>query len=451
MAESYQVLRQPDSMVFYTDKVQEVLNEYEAKYPGQAGNITAFYHAWINSRYADYALFHNDLPKAKSYLDKATSYQEKNTFDLYSYFSTYADYYRATGQFGKAFQFIEQEAALRMKEPDAEAGLSKRRALIYNQMGNDSLALSEIQKSIGISDSLTRKRFSDQSDQLRSIYEINRLETEGKKQTDIIRMQFLMLICLVLFLLLLAYYLFKFYRIRKQLARAAREADEANSATSGFLHNMQRGIQAFLQDIAQVSDRLINESSPRKRTQYADQLRAQNEIAQHVIFNILDVSKIESDRMKFHYEEIRLKGLVQEVTSTLRHTIRNGVAITITADDNLLIRTDLMRLHQILTNILRYAVTHTHGKEICLAIKHQDQSVLFSVSGEEWTLSEEEKQTMFDRLAQTAGKLQEMELEMIISRGLILKLGGQIQVYTGTDSRIEFSFPSSPTPENNPI
>lgn len=447
LAESYQILQQPDSMIFYTEKVREVINNYEKKYPGEASGIIAFYYTWINCRHVDYALYHNDLPQAKKYLGQATFYQEKNRFDLYSYFSTCADYYRATGQYDKAFQYIEKETALREKNKDTDPSLLKKRALIYNYMGNDSLALREIYASIQLSDSLNRQRFTHQSDQLRSIYEINRLETEGKKQEGLIRIQFLTLVCLALFLLLLVYYLFKFYCIRKQLSVAAREADEANSATSGFLHNMQRGIQAFLQDIARVSDRLIEESDPAKRAAYADRLRAQNELAQHVIFNILDVSKIESDRMKFHFEEINLKGLIQEVASSVRHTVGNGVEIKILADEGLLIQTDLMRLHQILSNVLRYAVSHTAGKEIRLACKKEGLSILFSVSGENWTITEEEQQNMFDRLAQTSGKLQEMELDMIISRGLILKLGGRIYVFTGPDSRIEFIFPLSPTPE----
>lgn len=447
-AQSYQLLQQPDSMRFYVDQVRQVMDAYVKKYPGQADNITAYYYAWIYSQYADYALYRNDLPKAKKYLDRATSYQEKNTFDLYSYFSTYADYYRATAQYDEAFRSLEKEAALRQKNKESDPSLLKKRALIYAQMGNDTLALSEIQKSIRLADSLNRQRFSDQSDQLRSIYEINRLQTEGEKQAKFIRMQILTLTCLFFVVLLLVFCLYKFYRIRQQLALAAREADEANSATSGFLHNMQRGIQAFLQDIAHVSDLLINESDPQKRSDYAAQLRTQNEIAQHVIFNILDVSKIESDRMRFHFEEIDLQGLVYEAVSAVRHTLRTGTEIKLTAPDGIRICTDLMRMHQILTTVLRYAVVHTPGKEIRMTYRKQDDSVRFSVSGPDWILSEKERQTMFDRLAQTSGKLQEMELDMIISRGLILKLGGRIEIHTGTDSRIEFTFPLSTTPEN---
>lgn len=448
-AQSYQFLQQPDSMRFYADQVRQVMDEYVKKYPGQANNITAYYYAWTYSRYADYALYRNDLAKAKSYLDQAASYQEKNTFDLYSYFSTYADYYRATGQYDEAFRSLEKEVALREKKQKPDPSILKKKALIYAQMGNDTLALSEIQKSIELADSLNRQRFSEQSDQLRSIYEINRLETEGEKQAELIRMQILTLTCLFVVVLLLVFYLYKFYRIRKQLVLAAHEADKANSETSGFLHNMQRGIQAFLQDIARVSDLLINESDPQKRSAYAARLRTQNEIAQHVIFNILDVSKIESDRMKFHFEEIDVQGLVYEAVSAIRHTLPPGTEIKLTAPEGIRIRTDLMRMHQILTNILRYAVLHTPGKEIRIAYQKQDEEVCFSVSGADWILSEKERQTMFDRLAQTSGKLQEMELDMIISRGLILKLGGRIEIYTGTDSRIEFIFPLSSTPEND--
>lgn len=445
---------QPDSMKLYVDLVKGLVDELEKTDSAQAASSTAYYRCWINCRYADYALQHNQPEQARRFLEQATSYKEKSlhTPSLYFYYTSYSDYYLATGQYEKALHSLETEVKQWEKNKGEIApAFLERRALIHFRMGNDTLALDEIRQSIHLSDSVNRQRFADQSDQLRSLYEIKRLEDEGKKRTGIIRVQLLALTCLGALLLLLAFYFCRFYRIRKQVAIAAREADEANRTTSGFLSNMQQGIQAFLHDITRTSDRLIREPDPGKRSEYAGRLRTQNELAQHVIFNILDVSKIESGRMKFNYDEINLEGLVLEARSALQNNPFRHVEIHISATGDLLITTDALRLHQLLTNLLRYAVLHTNGKEIRLTYHPEGNSVRFTISGENWVISEEEKQRMFDRLAQTSGTLQEMELEMIISRGLILKLGGSIQVYTGASSRFEFLLPQSPTPENDPL
>lgn len=452
LSECYHELGQTDSFKIHLDSVCQHVKKVESLHPEKPDTYLDFYWVWICCRYADYYLSRKKPDLAKKYLDEAGGYIKNSTYGLYVdlYYYCYSDYYLATGHYQQALEYLDEGFRHRSDTLSGEdPELIRKRAQIYYQMGNYPLAINEIQRSIQVADTLNNKRLTDQSKQLRSLYEVNRLQAEGKRQTYIIHVQMLLLLLLGLFIVLLGFSLFHFYKIKHQLAAAAKEADEANSNTSGFLNNMRREIQAFLQEISQLSDRLIHEPESEKRQEYADLLRSKNELAQHVIFDILDVSKIESDRMRFQYEEINLKGLVNEAYSMVQHTPDQQKQIRIASCEELLYKTDPQRLNQILVNLLRYATSHTTGTEIQIGYQKHKNGISFIIAGNGWVITEEEREKMFDRLVQTAGKLQEMKLEMIISRGLIIKMGGQMTVYTGTNTRFEFTLPNFPPEQNN--
>lgn len=234
--------------------------------------------------------------------------------------------------------------------------------------------------------------------------------------------------------------------MKRQIAIAARDAQKANDNTSIFLTNLSNEIRLFFTEIGNLSDALITEHESGKRTQYAMELDRRNEKAQQVIFDILDVSKIESDRMQFHYESVNISGLVSEVYSSLLHLIPENVQVQIKPGPEITITTDSLRLSQAIKNLASHIITHTKGGKVDLGYEVVKEGILFFISAEKWIISKQEYALLFDRLEQTSGKLEDMKLEMIISKGLITKMGGRLFFHTTPTqgSRIEFILPISP-------
>jgi len=164
--------------------------------------------------------------------------------------------------------------------------------MIYYARGDYRTATDEILRSAFLADSMNNVRFIQQSKQLRSVYDMNRLEAESERRIFIIHIQIVLVLALCAVVFLLFYYLFRFYRMKQELAVAVKKACEADRKTSGFLHNMGHEVQVFLQDISGLSDALIEESENSKKQEYATEICLRNERAQRVIFDILDVSKI---------------------------------------------------------------------------------------------------------------------------------------------------------------
>lgn len=445
-------LSKMDDLKSYLDSVQVLLIADDKENPDNTTRDYSYYWLWLNCRYAYYFLNGNDLSRAEIFLKEASKHIDERSYDIYKdllYF-TWSDYYLALGQYDKAQEELEKGYVFTQKYEAEEAEVLRKKAKIDYLKGDYLQAADAIRRSIQISDSLNNFHFIDQSQQLRTIYDMNRLEAEATERTFLVRVQIAITLFLCSSIFALFIFFFRFYKIRRQLASAAENAQIADQNTSLFLNNMGHEVKDFLEEMSSLSDQLIKTKEEEKRQEYATTICSRNERAQKVIFDILDFSKIESGRMQFHFENIDLREFVSMVLFNLREYIPKSVEIYLDASENILFVTDSFRLNQILTSLLRYALTHTRpgALHFCYIVKKQE--ILFRISGTEWRMSSEEYNSLFDRILQSVGRLEDMNLGLIISKGLIQALGGMLMVYPepAGGTRFEFAIPKRSLPEN---
>lgn len=446
LTECYLSLKKADDVRTHIDSVQQHLLNYEKTISPKGLNHHLFYWLWIHARKVTVYLGQNELEQAKKQLDLAQQYTSSNIYNIYEdilYFA-YSDYYLATGNYDKALDALQKGTQIQKEQhQESDPTIFRKRAQIYHKMRKYELAADEMQQSVRVADSLNHQRFSKQSSQLGAIYEINKLEAEGKKQEQAIHMQTLLLISLCLLTLLLAFFFLRYRQMKQQIFYAAQLAKHTEQSTAGFLTNMSREIRAFLGEIAHLSDLLIQESRQKERKEYAVRLQKRNEMAQLVIFDILDISKIESNRMKFQYEMINLDGLMGEIYSSSQQYLSPGIKLILIPGSDRSFITDAVHLSHILKNLIYYTIIHTGSGEVSLGYIPEQKAIRFYILGSGWATSEEERRIMFDRIAQTSGKLQDINLKMIICKGLISKMGGAIQVISDPtqSTRFEFTLP----------
>ncbi|RDU50249.1 sensor histidine kinase [Parabacteroides acidifaciens] len=446
LAESSRQLNREERVIVYVDSVRRELIDFHLLNPDKPKDYFSYYWIWVYCNEADYELYCNHPAEACSCLKKADKYKQSDIYDTYKdglYF-TWSDYYLAVGDYDQATACLDTAAYyLQLRHPGENPDVYRRRAVIAAKKGDYKQATEELRHCVQIADSLSCARFDCQSHQLRSFFHINQLETERKKQSLVIHFQLILAFSLALALLLLCYLCYRFYRIKCLLAVAVEEAVEADENTSVFLSNMTRVVNDFLQETSAFSESLIRETEMEKRQEYAVSLCSRNELAQRVIFDILDVSKIESDRMQFHYEDVNLARLVREVYMKMQSFATEEVHLRLLPVKEMRMTTDPIRLAQVLENILHCAFLHAKSGEVSFGYQAEGEEVVFFVSCKGIVFSEEACQFMFDRLAQTASKLENIQLGMVISRGLIMKMGGRMSMPVRTESgcRIEFVMP----------
>jgi len=169
--------------------------------------------------------------------------------------------------------------------------------------------------------------------------------------------------------------------VLKQGARArtlARAAQAASAAKSEFLANMSHEIRTPLTAILGFADLLREDGdvcrAPQRRLETLDTIRSAGEHLLTVINDILDLSKIEADKMTIEKVPTSVAEVVHQVVSlTLPRVTAKGVTLDVSLAGPMpeRILSDPTRLRQILMNLAGNAAKFTEKGSVSIALRHE--------------------------------------------------------------------------------
>ncbi|MGI3777887.1 MAG: hybrid sensor histidine kinase/response regulator, partial [Janthinobacterium lividum] len=172
-------------------------------------------------------------------------------------------------------------------------------------------------------------------------------------------------------------------RDEAELAAARTAAEAANRAKSQFIANMSHELRTPLSAVIGYSEMLEEEVEELGQEQLLGDLRKINSNARHLlslINDVLDLSKIEANRMTSFAEEFDVATLVREVASTVDSLVRQkGNTLDLDLGEEgeeaaaLLgaMRTDAVKTRQCLFNLLSNASKFTEGGTITLTVRRE--------------------------------------------------------------------------------
>jgi signal transduction histidine kinase len=166
------------------------------------------------------------------------------------------------------------------------------------------------------------------------------------------------------------------WRRRYELERAAREeADRANVAKSAFLARMSHELRTPLNAVIGFSTRLLKEKDgplmPRQRT-FLQRIDANGRTLLALLNDILDLSKIEAERMEVQLEPVHLRPMIEQLAEQLAGNLPpdGTVALEVHVDEGLdPVRSDPLRLQQVLTNLVGNAIKFTSAGSVTLRVR----------------------------------------------------------------------------------
>lgn len=223
------------------------------------------------------------------------------------------------------------------------------------------------------------------------------------------------------------------------LAEAKQYAEEASRAKSAFLANMSHEIRTPLGAMIGFADLLREKdvSSDEKKL-YLDVILRNGRDLSQLINDILDLSKIEADRVAVESTKVSLPDLMNSVLSSLMlHAKKKGLTLSAQSDGVVpeVINSDPLRLKQILINIIGNAIKFTHRGGVCVKLRYLSapaNKLEVSVSDTGIGIPKDSQLNLFQRFVQadnsTTRNFGGTGLGLILSRKLAIALGGNVRL-----------------------
>ena len=244
---------------------------------------------------------------------------------------------------------------------------------------------------------------------------------------------------------------------RREAEQKAREAEMANRAKSAFLAAMSHDIRIPMHGITGIFELLLDTELTSEQKEYLTVAETSAHSLMKLLSDILDFSKIEAGQLNIDQKEFDLQHAVATVATMLApHAHKKGVEFFWEIEPGIPLQLvgDVVRLQEVLSNLLGNSIKFTETGEIVLRVVQSDTpptpdaiELHFSVKDTGIGIAVEKQQQIFNAFTQADPSIVRefggTGLGLAIARNLVELMRGKIWVESLLGQGSTFHFTSS--------
>jgi len=243
-------------------------------------------------------------------------------------------------------------------------------------------------------------------------------------------------------------------KAKKEAEKMALEAKNASDAKTNFLANMSHEIRTPLNGVIGFTELLLNTELTPVQKRYLENMYSSANILLDIINDILDISKIESEKFELHISKTDIIELLEQTVEIIKFSASKKnleILLHISPYCPRYIFVDPVRIKQVVTNLLSNAIKFTDSGyvEISLLFKKNKEEqkkgkFLFSVKDTGIGIPTNSKQNLFKSFSQadssTSRKYGGTGLGLAISKSILEKMRSSIDFESQLGKGSKFFF-----------
>jgi signal transduction histidine kinase len=229
-------------------------------------------------------------------------------------------------------------------------------------------------------------------------------------------------------------------------------AQSADRLKSAFLATMSHELRTPLNSIIGFTGILMQERPGPLNDEQKKQLGMTQNSARHLlslINDVLDISKIEAGQLKIIVQNFSLPEVINKVVETSNpFADKKNLKLTVAIEDNVSeIRSDKLRVHQILLNLVNNAIKFTDAGSIIIECQKVNDHIKIKISDTGMGIENDKLELLFKPFMQIdtglTRKYEGTGLGLSICRKLTEMLNGKIEVESvyGSGSTFTITLP----------
>lgn len=241
--------------------------------------------------------------------------------------------------------------------------------------------------------------------------------------------------------------------VEKNLFVAIKDAERASKSKGDFLSNMSHEIRTPMNAIIGMTQIASTSDDPQKIRYCLERIDGASKHLLGLINDILDMSKIEANKINLSAAEFDLEKMLINITGVVNFKVeekKQNFIINIDNEVPSVLIGDELRLSQVIANLLTNAVKFTpEGGTITVNVRNQELSgdaatLLIEVIDTGIGISEEQQTRLFNPFEQadtsTTRKYGGTGLGLPICKGIVALMGGRIWIESEMGKGSKFSF-----------